>query len=140
MPPLDLLATGSAGIWLRTGIAGLQSAGVWAETSSLFWLDEEPPAYWDAGFVSMSQGLRRTGLPDSSPRPYELRRPHFSQIGMLDLCECHRDCAAGLQYAAIWAKTSSLFSEQRPRDMTQRNMIQRYDPEEYDPEERPRGI
>ena len=39
------------GIWLRTGIAGLQSAAVWAETSSLFSLDEELGAYWDAGFV-----------------------------------------------------------------------------------------
>ena len=27
----------------------------------------------------MSQGLRRTGLLDSSARPYGLRRPHFSQ-------------------------------------------------------------
>ena len=39
------------GIWLRTGIAGLQYAAVWAETSSLFWLDEELPPDWDAGFV-----------------------------------------------------------------------------------------
>ena len=65
------------GIWLRTGIAGLQYAGVWAETSSLFWLAEEPPPERDAGFVRMSKGLRRTG-----------RRTGY---WMPDLCECLRD-------------------------------------------------
>ena len=42
------------GIWLRTGIAGLQYGSVSAETSSLFCLAEELPPDWDAGFVRMS--------------------------------------------------------------------------------------
>ena len=40
--------TGIAPDW----VTGLEYAAIWAETSSLF-------SDWDAGFVRMSQGLRR---------------------------------------------------------------------------------
>ena len=90
------------GIWLRTGIAGLQSAGVSAETSSLFLLAEELPPDFDAGFVRMSQGLRRNGSPDCA----------------LDagLCECLRDWPPGPR-----EMTQRNDPEKWPREMIQRN-------------------
>ena len=48
-------------------------------------------------------------LPYCSTRPFGLRRPRFSgwlrsfrRIGMLDLCECHRNCAGLGRWTAYW--------------------------------------